>query len=108
ERKRSEDELMRAIDAVLSDTTWFGRKVVERLTNLRSGASAAPGVDELTDRELQVLERLARGMTNDQISADLDIALKTVRNHVGNIYAKLGVNTRAQAVVWARERGLAG
>ena len=65
-------------------------------------------VVHLVDREVQVLERLARGMTNAQISADLDIAQKTVRNHVGNIYAKLGVNTRAQAVVWARERGFVG
>lgn len=108
DRKRSEEELMRAIEAVMSDTTWFGHQVVQRLTSLRSGVSEDPLIEVLSVRERQVLERMARGMTDDQIADDLSIARKTIRNHIGNIYSKLGVNSRTQAVVWARERGIVG
>lgn len=66
-------------------------------------ASALP---ELTARERQVLELLARGLSNDEIAERLGIAAKTVRNQVSAIFDKLQVSTRAQAIVSAREAGL--
>jgi DNA-binding NarL/FixJ family response regulator len=61
---------------------------------------------DLTDREQQVLEQLAHGLTNSEIASELGISLKTVRNNVSNIFTKLQVSGRAQAVVKARDAGV--
>lgn len=106
ERKRSEAQLMRAIEEVMSDTTWFSRSVVEKLTQLRSGDPDQTGIDELTARERQVLSYVAKGSSNDVISGELGLATQTVRNYISSIYEKLGLHTRAEVIVWARERGL--
>ena len=63
---------------------------------------------ELSDREREVLELIARGMSNQQIVDRLVISPKTVRNHVSNIFSKMQVRDRAEAVVRAREAGLGG
>ena len=107
-RKQSEEELMQAINTVMQDTAWFSRSVVEKLTQLQSGELDPRRVSELTKRERQVLERVAQGHSNEVISENLGLAKQTVRNYVTRIYEKLGVHTRAEAVVWARERGLSG
>ena len=60
---------------------------------------------ELTKRERELLHFLARGLDNHQIAAHLEISEKTIRNHVSNIFAKLGVDSRAQAIVLARDAG---
>ncbi|MCZ7566623.1 MAG: LuxR C-terminal-related transcriptional regulator [Burkholderiales bacterium] len=57
-------------------------------------------------RERQVLELLARGLANDEIAVRLGISAKTVRNQVSAVFDKLGVSSRAQAIVRAREAGL--
>lgn len=69
----------------------------------RGGADAFP---KLSDRELQVLEFIARGLDNAQIAVRLELAEKTVRNHITHIFEKLQVETRAQAIVRARDEGL--
>ena len=71
------------------------------------GAAAEPSdrFGSLTERERAVLDAIARGLSNDEIGASMSIAGKTVRNHVSNIFSKLGVSTRAQAIVAAREAG---
>ena len=56
-------------------------------------------------REREVLGLIAQGLGNSDISRRLEVSLSTVRNHVNAVYGKIGVNTRGQAVVWARERG---
>ncbi len=106
ERKRSEAQLMRALDEVMSDTSWFSRTVVERLAQLRSEPVDQTGLGELTARERQVLTYVARGSNNEAIGAALGLATQTVRNYLSSIYEKLGLHTRAEVVVWARERGL--
>jgi pimeloyl-ACP methyl ester carboxylesterase/DNA-binding CsgD family transcriptional regulator len=63
-------------------------------------------LSELTQRELEVLELIAQGLNNNQISDCLYIAIKTARNHITHIYSKLGVDNRPQAIVLAREAGL--
>ena len=69
----------------------------------RRGESASPA---LTPREAEILERIAQGLDNAQIAAHLDLSEKTVRNHITSIFDKIGVESRAQAIVLARERGL--
>lgn len=103
---RSQEELMRAIAEVMSDTAWFSRSVVDRLAKVKAASHLPWGAVELTKREEEVLSRMAKGLSNDEICAELDIAHKTVSNHVTNIYQKLGVNSRSNAVIWAREHGV--
>ena len=58
------------------------------------------------DREKEMLEMVARGLDNAHIGAKLSLADQTVRNYLSRIYTKLGVGSRAEAIVWARERGM--
>lgn len=77
---------------------------------LRSDADAgalAPGFSDLTPREREILELVARGLDNAQIGERLALSEKTVRNNITRIFDKLGVPTRAQAIVRAREAGFA-
>ena len=109
EQRRSEEELLQAIEEVMRDTSWFSRGVVEKLTNLRARAqNQEPPAElrELTPRERQVLGLMAQGQDNEQVAAILGISRNTVRNYVAGVYGKLGVSSRAEAVVWARERGI--
>lgn len=107
ERKRSESDLYQAIEAVMQDTSWFSRTIIEKLAQVRQVAGTDRGLDELTAREREVLELLCKGHSNTQIAAQLDLSTNTVRNHVATLYSKMGVNRRSAAVIWGRERGLA-
>jgi DNA-binding CsgD family transcriptional regulator len=81
-------------------------RLVETLQDFlpRRSVEAGPFA-QLTERERELLELLARGLDNHQIAAHLEISEKTVRNHVSNVFAKLGVESRAQAIVLAIEAG---
>jgi len=70
------------------------------------GATTAPGLDELTERELEVLKLIARGMSNSEIASALFVSQATVKTHVTRILAKLDLRDRVQAVVLAYESGL--
>ena len=73
------------------------------------GVRAKPTADvfpELTERERVVLGRIAEGLENAEIARELGLSVKTVRNHASNIFAKLQVAHRAQAIILAREAGL--
>lgn len=105
-RRRSEEELMRATHDVMRDASWFSQSIVERLAQIRTGSVDSTRIAYLTRRERQVLERLARGRSNAEIAGDLGIAAQTVRNYITSVYEKIGVKSRVEAVVWARERGL--
>jgi PAS domain S-box-containing protein len=111
ERKRSQDELITAIEAVMADTSWFSRSVVEKLAALRFTSRArSPGadLDELTDRERDVLGLICQGQSDLEMSQTLKLSRNTVRNHVSSLYHKIGVNRRGAAIIWARERGITG
>ncbi len=107
ERRHSELELITAIEAVMKDTNWFSRTVVEKLANLRAPhAHAAPvEVSELTRREKEVLSLLCEGGDDAAITKEMGVSRNTLRNHVARVYQKIGVNRRAAAILWARERG---
>ena len=73
---------------------------------MRGFLGSAPSFGGLTAREAQILEQIAQGLDNAQIAARLELSEKTVRNHITSIFDKIGVESRAQAIVMARERGL--
>ena len=110
ERKRSESELVQAIEAVLREPSWFSRTVIEKLANLRlpQGAARDPALDDLSAREGEVLGLICRGLTDAEIAGRLQVSRNTVRNQVASIYSKIGVNRRSGAIVWARQRGFTG
>lgn len=78
-------------------------RVFEELQEFLGASQSFTG---LTAREAQILEQIAQGLDNAQIAARLDLSEKTVRNHITSIFDKLSVESRAQAIVMARERGL--
>lgn len=109
ERKRSEVELIAAIEAVMQDASWFSRTVMEKLAQARRGTRDGKGeLAELTPRELEVLGLICEGRGDKEIARTLRMSPHTVRNHVATIYSKIDVHRRSAAVVWARERGIVG
>lgn len=110
ERKRSEMDLIVAIDAVMKDTSWFSHTVMEKLAQLRrpDGNGAKAELTTLTPREKDVLGLICKGLSDAEIAATLKLSRNTVRNHVATLYGKIGVNRRSAAVVWGRERGMVG
>ncbi|WP_042936119.1 PAS domain S-box protein [Bradyrhizobium lupini] len=110
ERRRSENELIEAIESVMADTSWFSRTVVERLAGLRQnsrGASSSASLKDLTEREEQILSLICDGYSDKEMSDRLNLSRHTIRNHIASLYGKIGVNRRTAAVIWARERGFA-
>jgi DNA-binding NarL/FixJ family response regulator len=104
-------ELVRSIRAVAAGDAIFGPAVARRLMAYfarprPTGAAAA--FPELTEREREILELVAQGRSNADITGQLVLSPKTVRNHVSNIFSKLQVRDRAEAIVRAREAGLGG
>jgi DNA-binding NarL/FixJ family response regulator len=105
-----QDEIVRAIRAAAAGEAIFGPEIATRvISHFASGSgSTASAFPALTDREREVLEMIAAGKGNAAIAHELVISLKTVRNHVSNIFTKLQVSDRSAAIVKAREAGLAG
>jgi DNA-binding NarL/FixJ family response regulator len=111
DRKRSEEELIAAIEQVMADTSWFSRSIVEKLAALRRPVSSPARdaeLEDLTGRERDVLGLICQGRNDAEIGDVLKLSRNTVRNHLASLYRKLGVNRRAAAIVWARERGITG
>ncbi|GIW19712.1 MAG: DNA-binding response regulator [Chloroflexota bacterium] len=104
-------EILRAVRAVASGEAIFGPAIARRLIDYFSAPRLglpAQAFPELTEREHEVLELIARGLANQAIAERLFLAPKTVRNLVSTIFSKLQVADRAQAIVRAREAGLGG
>jgi PAS domain S-box-containing protein len=109
ERKRTELELVSAIEEVMKDASWFSRTLIEKLANVKNvNSPQLPSVSftDLTTRERDVLGLICEGLADKEIAARLKLAPNTVRNHVSTVYSKLDVHSRSEAIVWARERGL--
>jgi DNA-binding NarL/FixJ family response regulator len=100
-----QEEVMRAIRSIASGEAIFGPAIASRLIAYFSSANAT-AFPELTGREREVLELIAQGRNNQAIASELVLSLKTVRNHVSNIFNKLQVTDRAGAIVKAREAGM--
>lgn len=81
-------------------------KVFKRLTGAGAAGAAKAGTDALTDREFTVLKMAANGLSNKMIAAALELSDRTVQVHLSNIFSKLGVASRTEAVITALRRGL--
>lgn len=106
-----QDEILKVIRAVASGDAHFGPKIAVRLMSFFSAprtAALPEAFPELTAREREVLDLIARGRNNQEIAGRLYLSPKTVRNHISNIFTKLQVADRAQAIIRAREAGLGG
>lgn len=105
-------EMLRAIHAVAQGEALFGPAIAKRLVNyfndVRGMKPLAPprAFPELTEREREVLDLIAQGYNNSEIAVKLFLSPKTVSNHISNIFSKLQVADRAQAIVRARQAGL--
>jgi len=101
-------EVLRAIRAVANGEAIFGPGIAKRVMGLFSTEKprAPQAFPELTEREQEILRLIAGGRGNAKISSELFLSLKTVQNHVSNIFRKLQVADRAQAAIRAREAGL--
>jgi DNA-binding NarL/FixJ family response regulator len=104
-------ELVHAVRVVAAGEALLAPTVTRRLITEFAGRSSAPpriplALDGLTPRELQVLQLVARGLSNAEISTSLFIAEQTTKTHVSRILTKMGLRDRAQAVVLGYESGL--
>lgn len=102
-------EIARSLEAVAHGEVVFSSSIAQRVLGFfagKPGAMSAAPFPELTDREREVLDLVARGLTNAEIARRLFLSDKTVRNHVSNVFAKLHVAGRAEAVARARDAGL--
>jgi DNA-binding NarL/FixJ family response regulator len=103
-----EDEIVRAIEAVAHGEAIYGPAIATRV--LAFFAAGRPpqrtAFPSLTDREREILLLVARGQSNPAIARVLSLSPKTVANHVSNIFGKLQVADRVEAVIRAREAGL--
>jgi len=103
-------EVERAVRSVANGEMLLGPQVAQRAASYLSGAKTRGGVvfPELTDREREVVDLVARGYDNATIARRLVLSSKTVRNYVYGVLAKLDLDDRAQLIVRAREAGLGG
>jgi DNA-binding NarL/FixJ family response regulator len=101
-------EIARALDTVAHGEVIFSASIATRVLAFFAAGSRGGAVPfpELTDREREILDLVARGLTNAAIARQLVVSDKTVRNHVSNVFAKLHVTGRAEAVARARDAGL--
>jgi two-component system, NarL family, response regulator LiaR len=101
----SANEIVQAIYKAVQGETIIEPKVANKMLN-RFRTSERKPHDDLTERELDVLKCLGEGMTNQEISEELFIGVKTVKTHVSNILSKLSVSDRTQAAVYANRNGI--
>jgi DNA-binding NarL/FixJ family response regulator len=107
----SAEDLIAAARAVAAGAAWLDPKIAPRVldafrTNVRPHLAEAARVEELTEREHDVLRLMARGATNAEVAADLMVSEATVKTHVGAVFSKLGVRDRAAAIVFAYDHGI--
>ena len=99
----SPDDLLHAIRSVYRGNLVMPQELAVKLMQPQA---APPAIDQLTEREIDVLRLLAQGLSNQEIAQNLHISTTTVRSHVSNIMMKLGVSNRTQAALVARDRQL--
>jgi DNA-binding NarL/FixJ family response regulator/class 3 adenylate cyclase len=103
----SQAKIVQAIEVIAGGEAIFGPSIAQKMIALFTTAERPPQpFPDLTEREREVLDMIAGGLGNQEITSRLVVSPKTVRNHVSNIFAKLQVSDRPQAIVRAREAGL--
>jgi DNA-binding NarL/FixJ family response regulator len=106
----SPEDIERALHAVARGEVLLGSQIAARAVGFMTDAQSSQNLafPQLTSREREILDLVARGLDNTSISRRLSLSPKTVRNHLSNVFTKLQVVDRAQAIVRAREAGLGG
>lgn len=99
------EDIERAIRAIASGAAILSPEIASRVLGRAARPPAEASLPQLAPRERDVVELLARGRPNPVIARELGIAVKTVENHVSSVLVKLGVATRGEAIVRAREAG---
>ncbi|MEV4178519.1 response regulator transcription factor [Nonomuraea sp. NPDC049709] len=100
------DDLVQAVRLVAAGESLLFPAAIRTLAGRRpQGTARVPGIDRLTGREGDVLRLMTRGLSNQEIAAELVVSQETVKTHVGNVLAKLGARDRTQAVIAAYESG---
>lgn len=99
------EELLQALRAVAEGGSYLAPDIARRVMALAGGPGASPS-GRLTDRELEILRLMATGVRVTEVAGEMCLSVKTVKNHLTNIYAKLGVRSAAQAVAEAYRRDL--
>jgi DNA-binding NarL/FixJ family response regulator len=106
-----EEALNTIVDAVRGvargEDGWFSRRAVAQIAALARKEQTRPGID-LTQREEEVLKMLTEGWTNLRMANALTVSERTIRFHLSNIYEKLGVSSRGEAISWALKRDARG
>jgi DNA-binding NarL/FixJ family response regulator len=103
------EELVHGVRVVANGDALLAPSVTRRLiekVGVSASTRAAPGLDDLTAKEREVLEHLATGLSNAEIAGAMFVSEATVKTHVGHVLTKLGVRDRVQAVVLAYESGV--
>ncbi len=101
-KEEAPERVVEAVRCAASGKGYFSLMVAQKVATWSRGQ--LPG--GLTERELEVLRCVARGLTNREIAQTLDVTDRTVAFHVSNVLEKLGVASRVKAAMWAREQGL--
>ncbi len=107
ERRRSHRELVVAVGRAASADDGVARLLAERVRDVADEHDVPEAVGDLTARELEVLKALGRGTGTARIARDFGLSRHTIRNYISSIYSKIGLHSRAEAIIWAREIGLA-
>lgn len=102
----SGEETVRAIRAAASGEAIFSPTIAQRIMHYFTTPQPAVAFPELTERERQILTLLAQGLTNSAIAERLSLSSKTVRNRVSDIFSKLQVSDRTEAIMKARDAGI--
>jgi DNA-binding NarL/FixJ family response regulator len=105
------DRLIDAVHTVAAGESLFAPTIVRRLVDHYvdhppAALTRPPVLEQLSERELEVLELVGKGRSNAEIAAELVISLATVKTHIRHLLAKLGLRDRVQAVVYAYEHGI--
>jgi DNA-binding NarL/FixJ family response regulator len=106
------DAIVQAIRAVAEGGTWFSQRIAGVIARSTLAPAPAPdaepigGAPALTPREWEILQHIAQGQSNSEIADQLSLSKATVQNYVSNIYAKLGIETRAEAMLYAMRNKL--
>ena len=110
-KEASAEDLIRATRTVAEEGSWLDPIVTPRVlahhrAHVLPQAREIVKVDQLSDRENEVLLAMGRGLTNAEIADELIVGVATVKSHIGSIFTKLGVRDRAGAIVFAYQHGL--
>lgn len=97
------ETVIQAIRTVMQGGTWFSRSVMQNLAQPGRAGGHRTEQHTFSERDRQLLKMIAQGWDNVRIAGELNLAEQTVRNYISRLYSKLGLSSRGEAIIWARE-----